>query len=498
MERFDPDAVARLVVSGWRSDPGGAEVVVECALELDDAGGAGPDGGRIAFAERIGFGALGPALADTLAAGTLAANTLAANTLAAGTLDAGTLAARGEALRRLLDHLAVVVSLSYWKAAAPPVIELRFGAWTDEDLAAHAAIVAGGFGEYAWANGLEPELRPQWRLGPGAVARGSAGPAPLTGLALGGGPLVPVGGGKDSCVTVEALRAAGRAPTLVTVNRYPPIQHVIDASGLPDVALTRRLDPALLELNGRGARNGHVPATAMVSLCVLAAAVVGGFDAVVMSNERSASEGNVEYRGVWVNHQWSKSAEAEAVLAGLVARVTPELTYGSLLRPLSELTITRLFAGTCARYLDVFTSCNRNFRLDPARRGDRWCGECPKCQFVYLALSSAMSRSEVERVFGVDVFERSPRSGFEQLLGLAEWKPFECVGEAEECRVALAMAARSPSWRDHTAVRALMDAVEATGWRWTPAVEAAVLAPVGLDRLPPAWRAALAAIGVAG
>lgn len=483
MERFDPDAVSRLVVRGWRAEPSTGSVVVECALE-GEALAEGP----LVFSETIGFGPLaGPPAGPP--AGPLAG-------ALAGTLDDG--GPRGLALRRLLDHLAVVVSLSYWKAAAPPVIELRFGEWTPEDLGAHAAIVAGGFGEYAWVNGLEPELRPRWELGPGAAAAAAADLPPLVGLGLDRGPLVPVGGGKDSCVTVEALRAMGSSPTLVTVNRYPPIQHVIDASGLPDVALTRRLDPRLLELNGRGARNGHVPATAMVSLCVLVAAVAGGYDSVVMSNERSASEGNVEYRGVWVNHQWSKSAEAEAVLAGLVARVTPELAYGSLLRPLSELTIARLFAASCTRYLDVFTSCNRNFRLDPARRSDRWCGECPKCQFVYLALASALERSDVERVFGLDVFGRSPREGFEQLLGLAEWKPFECVGEAEECRVALAMVARSPSWTDHATVRALMDAVEATGWRWTAEAEDAVLAPVGLDRLRPEWRAALAALGVHG
>ncbi len=271
---------------------------------------------------------------------------------------------------------------------------------------------------------------------------------------------------------------------------------MIDASGLPDLALTRRIDPLLLELNGRGALNGHVPATAMVSLCVLAAAVLGGFDSVVMSNERSASEGNVEYRGVWVNHQWSKSEEAEAVLAGIVGRITPELTYGSLLRPLSELSISRLFARTCTRYLDVFTSCNRNFRLDPARRSDRWCGECPKCQFVYLALGTVLPRAELERVFGVG---RVPALAAGGLRAAARPRVVEAVrvrGRDGECRVALAMMARSPEWQGHEIVSALMDAVEATGWSSTPEDEAAVLAPVGLEQLRPSWRAVLAAVGI--
>lgn len=463
---FHPADVRRFVIDGWHHLPGTGTIAVDCLLDRGD------DAAPVRFTESIGFGVLAPRLDALLASDT----------------------PRRQALVRLLDHLAVTVSISYFKAAAPPIIELRFGRWIDADLAAHAAVVEGGLGEFAWVNGLDPRVRPAFVMGQGAqrVERSD----PLVGLGLEQRSVVPVGGGKDSCVSVEALRAAGELPVLITVNRYPPIQQVIDASGLDDIAMTRTIDPALLQLNGMGALNGHVPATAIVSMCVLAAALVGGFDAVVMSNERSASEGNVEYRGVWVNHQWSKSGEAERILADIVGRITPELAYGSLLRPLSELAITRLFAATCARYLDVFTSCNRNFRLDPSRRSDRWCGECPKCQFVYLAMGTVLPREELVRVFGAELFATSPRSGFEQLLGLSAWKPFECVGETGECRLALAMMARSPAWSEHPVVRALMNGVEASGWLWSPDAERSALAPIGLDDLRPQWRSALAAVGV--
>jgi hypothetical protein len=454
-----------MVIDGWRHVPGSGEIEVRCTLRR---GVLAP----VELAERIGFGALAPRLGDVLAEGS----------------------PRRTALERLLDHLALIVSISYYKAAAPGVVELRFGAWTPDDLHAHGTILEGGLGEFAFVNGLDPRLRPRYVLGPGAVSVPRH--APIAGLGLQRRSLVPVGGGKDSCVTIEALRAGGDEPVLVTVNRYPPIQHVIDASGLPDLALTRRIDPLLLELNALGALNGHVPATAMVSMCVLAAAIVGGYDEVVMSNERSASEGNVEYSGMSINHQWSKSAEAEGILAGLVASVSGEVRYGSMLRPLSELAITRIFAESCTRYLDVFTSCNRNFRLDPARRSDRWCGECPKCQFVYLAMATVLPRGVLEGLFGAELLSTSPRAGFEQLLGLADWKPFECVGEMLECRIALTMVARSPEWADHPVVCALMDVVSATGWRASAEAMASALAPVGIERLPRRWRSALAAVGV--
>jgi UDP-N-acetyl-alpha-D-muramoyl-L-alanyl-L-glutamate epimerase len=367
-------------------------------------------------------------------------------------------ATRWNIAERLLTHLWVVAGLSYYKASAAAEIRVH-GRMSADDLALHQLLLTRGLGEYCFINGLDPQLLPAWH-----VDLAETEPE-RSGAELGSGPLVPVGGGKDSCVTIEALRAAGRAPTLVTVRRFPIIQDVIDASGLPDVAVERIIDPAIVELNNLGARNGHVPATAIVSFAALIAAVLGGHDSLVMSNERSASEGNVEYRGVAINHQWAKSDEAESAVAAAVARITPELRWFSLLRPLSELDISQRFAATCQRYFDSFSSCNRTQRIDPARRVTRWCGECPKCQFVYLALCTSLPRAEVERIWGAELYASSPMEGFRALLGLSEWKPFECVGEHLECRVALASIIERDEWSDHPTLRYLAAEVRAgSGW----------------------------------
>lgn len=397
--------------------------------------------------------------------------------------------ARRDAVLRVLDHLFLAAGLSYFKLAAPAAIEIEVGAWSPEEISFHRVLLARGLGEYCFVNGLDPELRPTYRY---TAVGASAGKPVLTGLGLDAGALVPVGGGKDSCVTIEALRAAGRKQTLVTVNRYPVIQDVIDASGLPDLHVRRTLDPGLGALNAAGARNGHVPATAIVSFAVLVCALLHGADAVVMSNERSASEGNVSYRGTEINHQWSKSDEAEAMLQSLLASITPELRWFSLLRPLSELAIAQRFGRTCARYLDVFSSCNGAFRLDPSRRVGRWCGTCPKCQFVFLALASVVDRPTVERIWGEDLFSTSPVSGFDALLGLGEWKPFECVGESGECRVALQMISAQMEWTDHPVVRALMGRVAAAGLTPGESERTALFVP-GPARVPADWHGVLGA-----
>ncbi len=374
---------------------------------------------------------------------------------------------------RLLGHLAMLAGLSYYKLAAPGHITIEDavqpGGWLSDDIDFHRTVLAKGLGEFSFVNGLPAELTPTY-----AYRSVAAIPEPVVGLRLDRGPLVPVGGGKDSCVSIEALRAAGVEPTLVTVNRYPVIQEVITDAQLPDLAVRRILDPQLRALNDGGARNGHVPATAIVSFAVLCAAVLHGHDAVVMSNERSASEGNVIYQGIEINHQWSKSIEAEEMIRARIASITPELTYFSLLRPLSELSIAQRFAATCQRYFESFSSCNAAFRLDPARRVSRWCGQCPKCQFVYLALATALERSTIEHIWGEELLATSPIDGFRALLGLTKWKPFECVGESGECRVALALLTDRDAWRDHPTVAQLAAEVRSAG-RWPSAAEVAAV-----------------------
>ena len=435
---FDPSLYARFRSTGWTFDERTGDVQCSYALETGD-------GRRVALREEFRFPNV-----DRLA------------------LDDD----RRRVLHRLLDHLALVAGLSYYKLAAPADVIVEHGIWSDADVAYHRALLTNGLGEFCWENNLDL-LDPTWHFPVNQVS----GRPPAVSLSLPNGPLVPVGGGKDSCVTIEAMRAAGAVPTLVTVRRFPVIQDVITASGLGDVAVARVIDPSIGLLVARGALNGHVPVTAIVTWASLIAALLGGHDAVVLSNERSASEGNVSYRGAEINHQWSKSAEAELLLSEALERITPSLRSFSLLRGMSELLIARRFAATCQRYLSTFSSCNGAFRSDPSRRVDRWDGTCAKCQFVFLALATVLDRREVESIWGTDVFTSSAMSGFESLLGLSAWKPFECVGESAECRVALAMVSERADWRDHPVVSALCGAVRRAGLWPTNAQRASALTP---------------------
>jgi len=249
-------------------------------------------------------------------------------------------------------------------------------------------------------------------------------------------------------VSIEALKGHGFHPTLFSVNKFDPIDRCIEISGLDSLRVTRRIDPALIEANARGAHNGHVPVTAINSVIGLIVADANGLGPVVLSNERSSNVGNVTWLGRDVNHQWSKSISYETLLRDTLSQYgfNPD-RYFSLLRPLSESEIADRFKNS-PQYFRDFISCNRPFAIDSGRRGATWCGHCPKCLFVFCLMAPRLGRAEVEAIFGHDLFgDLDNRPGFEDIVGLGLHKPFECVGEYYEAAESLVSVLDDEDWR---------------------------------------------------
>jgi hypothetical protein len=70
--------------------------------------------------------------------------------------------------------------------------------------------------------------------------------------------------------------------------------------------------------------------------------------------------------------------------------------------------------------------------------------------------------------------------GFRALCGLGRDKPFECVGEAGECRAAMAALVASDDWCDHAVVIALAAELE----KVTVPALTDLLAPSGNHSIP--------------
>jgi len=364
--------------------------------------------------------------------------------------------ARAAAVQRALRLLHLVAGVSYYKAAVPAQVTIDSYAIDAATAALVETVYLNGLGEFAYRNGLN--LRGRFRLPVEAQAEPAAQPLGLREHAL-----VAIGGGKDSLVSIEALRHAGVAATVTWIGGSQLIRACAERTGLPMLNIGRALAPELFELNRQGAWNGHIPVTAVNSAIMLLAALVQGVDQVVFSNERSASYGSQIAGTGEVNHQWSKGWAFEKAFGEHVQRhVAADLHYYSLLRPLSELAVARQFART--DYYDAhFSSCNRNFHILGERPVNRWCGVCPKCHFVFLALAPFMPKTRLVRIFGRNLLDDGDQAGgFDALLEFQDHKPFECVGEGRESRAAMAALAARPEWKEDVLVKRFAQVIQPT------------------------------------
>jgi hypothetical protein len=374
--------------------------------------------------------------------------------------------------------------VSYYKAFIPKLLTCEAFPLDERTAEFLHKFYLKGLAEFAFRNGISLRDHFCLRSEPTAV------PPPIV-LDLPQGVCVPVGGGKDSIVTIESLRPAGRPMLLFSLGDAEPIRACIETAQLRSIRVRRQLDLGLLELNRAGALNGHVPITGILSAIALACAVMSGCDTVAMSNEHSASAPNLTLDGVEINHQYSKSLEFEEDFAGYVERfISPSISYFSLLRPFSEIEIARRFAKYPA-YFTKFRSCNTAFRQSPAARGRHWCGNCPKCRFVFLALSPFVPKAQLIEIFGRDLLDDEAQSnGFAELCGLREHKPFECVGETSESALVMSHLGNHSDWREDRVVRRLREAFPSLRQSNRTEYEA-LFEPRRPHRVPPSYLAML-------
>ena len=401
------------------------------------------------------------------------------------------------AVRAAARLVFLLAGVSYYKTAAPPVIDLGATAVTDTERAFLREYYLQGLGEFAYQNKID--LTPLRIEGPVAPAPGRSAAAPAPGQPRA---LVPFGGGIDSIVTVEQVRQRADA-ALFVVSRpgdlFAAIERPAAVTGLPVIRAGREIDPQLLRSKDLGFLNGHVPVTGILSAVAILAAVLAGRDAVVMSNEWSASIPTLEDRGRPVNHQYSKSESFEAGFRAVLASADAGLPdYFSLLRPRTELWVAERFAALKS-YHASFRSCNRAFHIDKTLRLDHWCGHCDKCCFIDLILAPFLSAAELEGIFAGGDLPPAPGSRepladpaqadrFRALLGTsASAKPFECVGEVNECRAAALLAARRPDRSESKLLQELAAEVAALPDAPSPESSAAMLRPVGAHFIPAAF-----------
>jgi hypothetical protein len=338
-----------------------------------------------------------------------------------------------EAFDRALHSLFFVAGISYYKMYLAPEIKVLQGS-IDSRLAKFLNnTYQRGLGEFYYVNQLPIPTK--------NIFEATVHEVPKVTNTNALGQLVGLGGGKDSLVSVEFLRQESSDLATWSVGHRPQLSLLVERIALPHYWVDRQWDRTMLDYNASGAYNGHVPISAILACVGVVAAILSGKQDVVVSNEHSANEPTLVYGNHTVNHQYSKSQQFEEEFQSLLQfYFGNSVRYYSLLRPFSEVKIAELFAPIFDKYHDVFSSCNRAFTHE--RTEMFWDGSCPKCAFVFLALTPFVDRVQLEALFGGKNLLQEPSlvATYNQLLGIAGDKPLECVGEIKESRAAMRLA----------------------------------------------------------
>lgn len=337
-------------------------------------------------------------------------------------------------LDNFVFHLGLVEIPSYWKLTCSPTILIEAGPLDTMQEGFWKKLIEKGMGEFFFVNDILP-FSPKIQVSYEGKAPG--GEAKLPPLHDSKKVLVPVGGGKDSIVSMELMKKAGKDLTFFTIGKDQATEDIIAVfegkyGKTARIQLDRLLDPTLLELNARGYLNGHTPFSSIVAFNSVFTAALFKLPYIVLSNERSANEETGVYHGVNINHQYSKTFEFESDFHAYVNHTFPGAPlYFSLLRPLYEIQIMKIFAKF-PEYFSVFRSCNIG------KKTNSWCGTCAKCLFVSLLLSAFLPPKTVTQVFGKDLLTDAELVPLlKQLTGDALMKAFECVGTKLETLVSL-------------------------------------------------------------
>ncbi len=355
-----------------------------------------------------------------------------------------------EIIHSLLFHLSLALGISYYKLYPTKDLVIETGSLNEDQKAFWKTFYTQWLGEFFFRNHISPKELLNF-------VNGTIPAHQKLFFCHSNIPMIALGWGKDSIVSVELIKKLNIPFYTSTFGKDYYLHKVVgEKIWAPRLLIQRTMDPQLFVMNEQGYYNGHVPISGIIAFVLTTAAYLYDYGYIVMSNEKSANEGNTFMDGIEINHQRSKSYQFESDFALYLKRyISPNLAYFSLLRGIYEIMIARLFSKY-KEYFDVFSSCNNNFKIIETNKttDHRRCGHCPKCAFVYSTLRPFINDEDTKKIFGQELYDNAALIPlYKELLGIDGIKPFECVGTNEEVTYAMYL------YYEHIKTRSLLSPV---------------------------------------
>ena len=327
-------------------------------------------------------------------------------------------------------NIGLIELISYWKCTCSPKIVIECGNIYIKQIEWFKKLYFYGLGEFFYINGINTNIQEFVEIDCSNedVLEYEYSNNKLEGV------LIPIGGGKDSCVTMELLKDENKKYCIMINPKNVSIEcsEIAGFNEANTIIVYRQIDKELIQLNKKDFLNGHTPFSSLLAFITYGIAYLLDIKYIALSNESSANESNI--LGEKINHQYSKSYEFENDFRNYCSDyLDKDIEYFSFLRPLNELQIAGLFSKY-KQYHEIFKSCN----VGSKEENWKWCCNCAKCLFVYIILSPFLYKEKLLNIFSQDLYEKTELLGiFLELAGKSNVKPFECVGTFEEINYAI-------------------------------------------------------------
>ena len=349
-------------------------------------------------------------------------------------------------VKNMVFNIGLIELISYWKSTCSPKIIIKCGYLNEEQINWWKKLYFYGLGELLYTNNIKTNINDLLEIKCLENNKEIISDENIEDNFE--GYIVPIGGGKDSVVTLETLKIDRDKDYCLIINPKPVTLKCAEIAGLGYnniIEIKRSIDQNLIELNKKGFINGHTPFSAMLAFVSYFVAYLLSKKYIALSNENSANESNVV--GEKINHQYSKSFEFECDFEEYAEKyLKMPIKYFSFLRPLNELQIAKIFSKH-EKYHKVFKSCN----VGSKEKEWKWCLNCAKCLFAYIILSPYLYKNKLVSIFGADMFENKDLLEiFIELTGNGENKPFDCVGTYEEVNFAISKTIENIELRNET------------------------------------------------
>ena len=290
-------------------------------------------------------------------------------------------------LKSLIFNIGMVEIFNYWKTFCSPKIIIKAGFLDNYQIKWWKKLLINGMGQYFYENKIDFTSKNFVTFKTTGIPL-KVEPLKVSGREV----LVPIGGGKDSAVTLELISQNFKNTLGLIVNKTKARTDTAKVSGIKTVVVKRILDKSMIALNKREYLNGHIPFTTVLSFISLLIAYLNNKKYIAFSNEQSSNEGNVVYKGLGINHQYSKSFELENDFREYNFKYLSNINYFSFLRPIYDIQIAKMFSNL-DNYFSIIRSCN------VGQKNDSWCGKCPKCLSTFILLYPFIME-KVIKIFG--------------------------------------------------------------------------------------------------